>query len=287
MPIKKHLYKDPAEDEYIFECLQNYPEWAKKKLSPEEIKIFKSDVSMRMFANQAALERRDLLLAKGGFYSVKLYWNSNTSEPETIFDFDKLKKQVKLIKNRQEMIELIKSKNGFATSTREIMNMAYLIAQNTHSPYYYINRDYQKIFDAVTTVKISNLKNFDDASQTTKIKDAIKARKILGALMITLLNSENYIKVTLKVDMLDIQILLYLFLNSENFVEKKVLLKRIPYAPGSVSQRIYQLEKEGYVAKTMGLGTHKQQNPMFTIAERGIQTMGEMLEHFSNQAVNF
>lgn len=283
MPIRKYAYRDPAEDEYIFNCLKNkFPEWAKKGLTPEDYRIFQSDTTIRRFVDSAPHDRRDLLLSKGNIFMIKLYVDFNEEKPGDLLNFDKLHKQFKKTKNRQEVIEEIQKKNAFATSSREIANVAYLIAQNCHSPYYYINRDYQKVYDAVESVRLKNLKGFNEDKLVAKIKLADRSRDRLCALVLSVFNMDNYVKIIMKLDSLDINILLLLFMYRDRYVEKKAVFKNIEYVEGSISNSLGKLVTETYIVN----GGGERRTARYTIAERGVEAICKLLEMLASQAVN-
>jgi hypothetical protein len=283
MPIKKHVYRSPAEDEYIFNCLKNFPEERKKKLSSSDLAIFKNDSTIRQFIAKAPTERRDLLLAKGNFHVVKLYCDFNTEDPVTNLNYDKLYKQFKNVKARKEVIDEIQKKNMFAITTREMLNLGYLIAQNTHSPYFYINQDYNRVYNAIEEVNIKNLTDFDGEREIKKIKEADRSRKIVTALLYNFSQIDNYVKVTMKTDMCGLQILLYLFLNQDLYIHRNTLIKNLEYSPKLIMQRCFNFQSEGMI----DTGRKQEDNRQYTIAERGIEMIAELLELMSSKAINY
>lgn len=283
MPIAREPFRDVNEDEYIFDCLNNFPEKYKGKLTQRELEIIKSPSSIRKFITRSTPGRVMLLLAKRNIGVVKLYCDFEKEKPVDLKNFNKLYKQFGEARHRQEIINNIISGNLFAQTTREVLNACYLIAQNCHSPYYFLNRDYNRVYDAVTDIGIQNLNDFDGSTEATKIKETDKSRKIVAALAHAFMSAENTIRVQFKTDMLGIQILLFLFMYRDTFVDKKSLIKNIwKYTEKSISVRCYDLQRDGFIE--MNRANHK--NMKFTIAEHGIYCVNELLQLISHQAIN-
>lgn len=283
MPVQKEPFRDVAEEEYIFDLLKNFPQIHKGKLTQRELEYIKNDSSIRKFIARSTPGRVMLLLAKRNIGVVKLYCDFDKEKPVDLKNFNKLYKQFTEVKHRQEIINNIISGNLFAQTTREVLNACYLIAQNCHSPYYFINKDYNRVYDAVTDTGIQNLNDWDGSTDIVKLKETDKSRRIVASLVYAFISSENTIRVQHKTDLLGITILIYLFMYRDTFIEKKALVKNIwKYTEKSIAVRCFDLQRDGFIEMTRG--NHK--NMKFTISEHGIICVNEILQLISHQAVN-
>lgn len=278
---KNKAYRDVNEDEYIFNALKNYPAWAKSKLPPDELKIFKSDSTIRTFVNHGTVERKNALLAKAGIQYVKIYIDTNKEEPFPLTKFSKLEKQFRDPKERAAIVKSIIEHNMFATSSREILSNLYLIAQNCHNPYYFVNLDYKRTFDAIENVQMKNLVRFDGKTDTEKIREAEQSRTVVANFFLALIESDNYMRVHLKMDQMDVNILLFLFIYRDTHVTMAAIYRTLfNYAKKSVRTRMSKLSIRGYVV------AHRDgNNHTYTIAELGIMAMCELLEKSCHKAL--
>jgi hypothetical protein len=279
---KKYVYRSPYENEYIFHQLVNYPEWAIKLLTAGEQKIFQNQSSIRKFVNGASGDHIKLVLAKANIFSINLYVDFNKDVPIDIKSFNKIYRQFSNVKNRKQVIDEIINHNMFAVSTREVLSFAYLVAQNCHTPYWFINKDYKRVYDAVTKVKNANLNSFDGTTDADKLKETYRARKIIANFVNAVLSAENYIRVHLQLDWMDVQIFSLLFIFPDTFVHRETITERLyMYSPKTVSNRLLHLQREGYIDSS----TLSHKRITYTMAEPGIRIYCDYIEKICNQAV--
>jgi hypothetical protein len=278
---KNKAYRDVYEDEYIFNALKNYPAWAKSKLLPSELQIFRNDSTIRKFVNHGSLDKKRLLLAKGGIEMVTIYIDTNKEEPFPLKKFTQLEKQFRTPAARAEIIKSLIEGNMFATSSRDILAAAHLLAQNCHNPYYFVNLDYKRMYNAIDEAKMKNLKRYQGATDNDKITEAEQSRTVVARFMLALQESENYIRVHLKLDDMSVDILLLLFLFRETHVEMSGVYRHLGhYAKKSLRPRMYDLVKAGYVANLKN-----RKVTSFTIAELGVMAVCELMEKVCNKAL--
>lgn len=279
---RKYAYKDPYEDEYIFHQLSNYPDWAKAKLSPVEQKIFLNASSMRKFVSSATADQKRLILAKANIFTITLYVDMNKELPLSLENFNKIYKQFESVEARKKIIDEIIQRNVFAISSREVISFAYLIAQNCHTTYWYVNRDYKKIYESAELVKNKNLSNFDGITDSAKVKDTFNARKYIAKLIASIFESENHLRFHMKMDWVDVIILSILFVHQDTFVYRESICQRMyMYSARSVGGRLASLHREGYVDIDRG----EPRRLRYTLAERGMEVYCDYIEKVCHKAI--
>jgi hypothetical protein len=212
---------------------------------------------------------------------VTIYIDTNKEEPFPLKKFTQLEKQFRTPAARAEIIKSLIEGNMFATSSRDILAAAHLLAQNCHNPYYFVNLDYKRMYNAIDEAKMKNLKRYQGATDNDKITEAEQSRTVVARFMLALQESENYIRVHLKLDDMSVDILLLLFLFRETHVEMSGVYRHLGhYAKKSLRPRMYDLVKAGYVANLKN-----RKVTSFTIAELGVMAVCELMEKVCNKAL--
>lgn len=279
---RKYVYFDPYENEYIFHQLMQYPDWAKQRLTAPELKVFESPSTIRKFVNSATSDQKKLILAKANIFSITLYLDFNKDEPLGLDNFSKIYKQFSSVEARKKVIDDIIQRNAFAVSTREVISFAYLIAQNCHTPYWFVNKDYTRMYTAAENVKNKNLGHFTGKTDSRKVKETLNSRKYVAKLIGAVVGSENLIRHHLKMDWMDIQILCVLFIHDDTFVYRETICERLyMYSAKSIAKRLASLQHEGYVDIDRASTT----NLRYAMAERGIEIFCQYLEKICHQAI--
>lgn len=279
---RNKAYRDVNEDQYMFNAFKNYPEHAKSQLSPSELQLLKNDSSIRTFVTHGSLDKKNLLLAKAGIQYVKIYVDLNNADPFPLKKFVKMAKTLSNSgKDRAALIKEIISHNLFATSSREILAAASLLAQGCHTEYYFVNADYNRMATAIEQVKMQNLLRYDGSRDNDKIIDAEKSRTDVGRFMLSVIEAENFLRVHLKLTWLDINILLFLFINRDTQTDGAAIYRNVfNYQAKAVQRRINTMVSENYISKmTMTKKT------VYVIAELGIMRVTELLEKVTHKGL--
>lgn len=279
---RRFAYRDPSEDEYVFHCLANYPQWAKEQLTASELQILKTEGSMRKFINNATGDQKRLMLAKANIRFIALYVDMNVEQPLDLQNFNKLYRSMATASQRKQIIDDIMKGNTFAISSRETLNGAYLIAQNCHTPYWYTNQNYRRVYDAVKDTSLRNLKNFGKVSESQEVKDLWDFRDICVNFFLACQHAETFVRVSQKSDMIEVMILMHLFIHRDMFIEKRVLQKFLfKYKPKTVSTKLFQMVRAGLI----DVNRSNKENSSYTIAEMGIIQVNEIMLKTTQSAV--
>jgi hypothetical protein len=269
-----------VEDEYIFHCLKNFPKERLHLLNAKELTYLEKESNLRAFVNHGSHDAKKIMMAKAGYYFVCLYINENL-DPELEKLFDRKYKD-STNNEKREMIHQMINKRMFATSSREIISQAYLIAQNCHTPYFFVNQDYARVLSEMETIRTKQLLNFKDKTDTQLLNEAEKARQTIAAMVLAVHNSESYIKVQMKLSVMDLNILLFLFYYRETHVTFSAIVKQFyQYSKANISNRLFALKAESYIVA----GPRYKEARNYTIAESGIITVCEYLERLTSKAL--
>jgi hypothetical protein len=210
-----------------------------------------------------------------------VYVDTTKEHPFPIKKFSQLEKQFDSTKDRAEVIKALIEGNMFATSSRDILSSLYLLAQNCHNPYYFVNLDYKRMYNAIDVTKMRNLKRFDGSTDDDKLLEAEQSRTIVANFILAMHEAENYFRVHLKLDAMDAHILLYLFIYRDTHVEMSAIYRYLfQYAKKSLRTRMYDLVKSGHAAILKN-----KKITSFTIAELGIMAVCELMEKACHKAL--
>lgn len=279
---RKYAYSTPQEEEYIFGCLLNFPAWAKSKLLPSELKILQSESSIRRFVQTATYDQKKLLLAKGGIYSVTLYVDANKQVDTPIMqDWKKMYKAVNIAGKLRTVLDDLRDNNVFVISSRQEIAAAYLVAQHVHTPYWSINQNYKRMYSAQERAKFKGL-NISETTFYAEQKEADQARDMVANFFLISQSSENYIKHTLKLELLDVRIIIFLFMFRDKMVGRTAIFRTLPgYSKTAISNRLTRLVKNGY----LDINQSNRSSPSYTVAEMGITVACEFLENITQKSL--
>ncbi len=261
--------------------MKKFPPDAFERLTPKEQRVFHDDKSILSFINRASLDRKLLLAAQANKMFICLWVDLDKEIPD-LKDWYKLYNQYeKHSDKRAAMINKLTETNLYAVTSREILSAGYLIAQSIHSPYFMVNLDFKKVANAVEYT-------FENLDARNKELDALKEadhfRKIVAKFFMSTYQADNFIKTKLKLDMISIQILMFLFVNRDVMVDRKTLINRFPeYSKVEIGHKITSMKTYNYIHQE-GVAYPSRK---YTISELGVIAVNEVLHMVSRQATEY
>jgi hypothetical protein len=131
-------------------------------------------------------------------------------------------------------------------------------------------------------VRMKNLNRFDGSTDSQKLTELDMGRNVLANLILANFEAESYLTMQLKLDWLDIRILLILFIYRDTYVEFSALVKILyQYSKKSIGNRMFSLQKADYLV----IAYYGKKRKRYTIAEMGIISVCSLMERIAERAM--
>lgn len=238
MPQRMYLISNPQFAEFVFNCMATATAEAKRKLNATELKYFSSPKSMRKFADNESMEKRNLLLSRLGINFCTFYAPANFPVGPML---DDIKDSYFDAAKRKDVIEAMSKGKIFALSSNDILNTMHMAAQNSQMQIYVLNREYVMLHQrlninpnkALNKVSKEVQDGFDDFSKVVLAANSTVdiCQSICG------------------MDIKKLRILLALYPNRHTFLSAEQLMSiiNITYRDIKFKHSLTDLEKEGFV----------------------------------------
>jgi hypothetical protein len=245
-----------------------------------EIKYFKSQRSMRIFAENESLDKRLLMLARLGYtFAVTVCPIDKLDVLEDVLA--QTKNQYKQGKGgtRKELIQTMHKNGIFFFSSKDVMTSIMMAADNTHTDIFVLNYDYVRLNQHIIDVK--------GESDTNNMAEAVKASTELAKMNLAALNTdETIVQAICGCSIYELKILLALYPDKNNYVSIKTLSLRVHQVVRDrnkgVAKICYKLEQKKWISRLPGFdGKHLRQT--FTIMELGMQAVGKYQKYILNK----
>lgn len=196
----QHIYS-PTFSELSYRVLNNLTKEQREVLNIDELKIFQSEYTLQKFCKEERIDRVGYFLAKIG-YSWTIQFERNEDDAERLIS--NADSQYDYPEKRVDITERTKELGVVVISSREVMNLAHMTAQNCLTGVYAISQ-----FSKDMQAKGKDIKQL--TAWDNEIKGIQEAHDIVNNLLLEQLNSIDYIEEIMGMDMDDLRILSALY----------------------------------------------------------------------------
>lgn len=273
----KFLMTDPAFAEYVFHCMMNTPKEHMLRLGMTEMRLFKTQHTIRDFAQNASLEARLYMLSRiNRSYSIVV--TPDKMELEELLD---TLDHPNNLSERLRVVEGMARDNVFVMGSRNLLPVLQLGAMNSHSNVYVLNYDYLRL---QKEIKDNNLESLN-----SKIVLAQKAFDFVASVSANVLANKDFIQSLCGVDHISLRILIHLYLNRNKFITIPAMYEKLndysaPNAGANIRLKCGRLAKTGHI-----LASSEAKGKTYCIMDAGIDVVTTFLKHIireHNQSKN-
>lgn len=265
---------DPHFNEFVFFCISTAAQQQIAKLPTDLLRHTHSEFKIKAFSVKASLEKKIEMLSRLGVQCGLFF-----SVPENL-KTDALKESYKsyILGQRLNDVNAMIANRQFVITSRDVMAVLAVMAQNCHSETYMLNRDY-----AILATEIAKAKNIDKRIQDIGfVKEVMQDYKMLCKFLMYNIMHKDFVDATTGYSEKELLILLFLFINRSQFVPLAKIAQhyRTIYTSKQVSVVLHQL----YQAR------HVERFPRkfdYSISGLGIQVLAQYIAKIINYTLNF
>lgn len=267
----KILVRNPALNEWVWNILYNITPEQKSKLSAPFLRILKSSVRSKSFAEFSTLDEKVRLFSELGYDNAIVFFEDKAKSVNGL-------KVVleKFEKDRQAAAAKdISHLKVFVSSDKQIKWLLSIMADTIHHKSYFLNLELNRIGHHLKSWKSQRV-----APSTKELSESLDNVDLLVSTLLNALFIEDYVDGFLGLRPLDLKILLYLYSLRHTYIEKQ---KIWDYFAGATSkQRITssmkRLYADNYVVKHVDLSLGK-----YCIASKGIESVNSYMQRVLKQ----
>lgn len=220
----QHIYSTALNDS-TFRALKNITPDQKENLTVNELKFFSSDDTLYNLCRETTLDYRLYLLAKVGVsWTFRIERNAFEAD---LLEFN-TQEQYDYPQKRVDVTEAASRSGTCVISSREVMFLSHMLAQNCTTGIYSISEASQILSAKVKNVR--HLKGFDH-----EVQKAQEGYDTFNDIILEQLNSLDYAKETLGLDENDIRILSALYKKRSSALK----MNEIAQLTKSVGRKMY------------------------------------------------
>lgn len=275
MAARFYFVNDPDFSEYVFHCMRLCPPEIKARLNPIELAYFKNEKEIRKFAEDQNLDKRLLMLSRIGMsYCILI----GPQEVDLNPMMQGVLTQYKSAEARQEVIKAMMENRVFVLSSRDIMVMSHLMAQNSHSQVYQLDKAYVLLHDKLQNYRIRPFKE--------EVKDAAEGFDMLAKITLNALCSEESITSITGITEFEMKILLAMYPYRNTMITNDRISEFIgeSYRSTGVAKSCGELEKKGCLIREVGY-RKKHRSQVYMINEKGIDAVLNYLKFIAKKSL--
>jgi hypothetical protein len=241
MPAKRDVIVNPFVSEFIYDVIINATLDQRRILNGKYAKVGRSKRKARAFSVTSTLEEKALMLAKLG---VPFAWVFNLEKGK----FQELKGSMKQMNTAQISDKMLNEKY-FVITDKQFLFFANLMASNSHSETWLMNRDFLN-----AAYRLSEWKQNYSNIKLSEAKDALPAAREMAKIMMNTIMFSSYADSTFDINEAETAILLYFLSKEKEFIaedELKLFFNGI-YRNFKLVRAINTLLKAKYIEKGEG-----------------------------------
>lgn len=267
-----YFFRDTDFSEFVFNVIDNLTFEQKAKLSSTDLEYLKTKGVRRRFADYETIDKQLYLLSRVGIKFCILVG----TEDKVGMMLEEVENQYATVEGRADVIKLMAENKTFALSSRHVMEVSNMAAQNSHSQIYMLDRKYLQMRDQLNEAGTS--------FYSKDIEQSKRAITDLGNLALATISAIEKVEVMFNMDTLRIKILLALYKEKNNYVTIATVSSHIGESIRGckIKNRLLDLCKNGYADKlSTHIPTSKKDIMSFTITENGIEKVGNFIKYLS------
>lgn len=226
-----------AFSEYMYRIMKNAGAEQKKDMQPNELAHFKDERSINLFVLNEPFEKLLLMATKMGYDWTLLVSPDDEATSQILFN---TYNQYAFDRKRIDVTEATARENVCAVSSREVMVIAHMCAQNCQTAVYHLSEYSKDILK-----RVPNYNKIETHDET--IARASGAYNDFAKILLEAVNSFDYVGSTLSLQQDDIRILLAMFVgrNSVLDIPKVSEMTKLGSKKKYVGKHIAKMEEMG------------------------------------------
>lgn len=205
----------PSLKELAYRALKNITPAQKESFTPNEIQYFESEYTLQKFCQEERIDRILYFMAKVGFdYTIRVHKN--------VFEVDMVEfatqYQASYPQHRVDAIEATKRENVCIVSSRDVMFLSNLVAQNCTTKVYDISEFSKDLAKKGKT--IGQLRKWEN-----EVKHTAEAYEFLNDILLEQMNAKDYAGATLGLQTDDLRVLCALYKKRQSAVSMSEISK--------------------------------------------------------------
>jgi DNA-binding MarR family transcriptional regulator len=249
--------------------MMNAPREKINSLNTNELQYFRSEKTIRRFADNESLEKRILMLARLGYS----YCLTMAPEGSDLTVFEDIPEQFKN-GDRLDIVRAMGEKRIFVLSSRDVLMGLHMAAQNSHSQVYVLNYDYVHLRQTIHKSRVTTLND--------NTRDSVEAFDELSKLVLATLSLQQGVEALIGLEEKELRVLLALLPFRSTYIgfTKVVELMQETGRSISIGVTLDRLAKKGYLDRMKGARDVK----LYTIMEKGIDAAMTFLKYIVKSA---
>lgn len=277
MPKQKQLsFLELKLNEYLFNRLSKLTDEQKHKLNSSELALIGTKEKLRLFITWGSLDKKLAICTKVGIQFFIFFYEDKDKANSVL---QNVYKQHRMKELTVENIEKMASEGIFVTENKNLSMSLTLLAHNSHSDLYYINKDFMQ-FRRLAKAATDSKKNTPTTDTHLKSEEALK---VMARFVFEAISSENYTRSN-GLQMIDIMILLLLYPVYKKYLGISSMQRSLEgiYKSNSVAFSASKLFEHGYIDKFPSV----KRVVSYTITAKGMNFVGGLLLKITNSAFN-
>lgn len=267
----KVLVRNPALNEWVWNILYNITPEQKAKLSAPYLRILKSSVRSKSFAEFSTLDEKVRLFSELGYDNALVFFEDKAKSVNAL--------KVVLEKFEKDRVAAaskdISHMKVFVSSDKQIRWLLSIMADTIHHKSYFLNLELNRVGHHLKSWKSQRI-----APSTKELSESLDNVDLLVSTLLNALFISDYVDGFLGLRPLDLKILLYLYGFRHTYIEKQRIWDY--FAGASSKQRITASMKRLYmhefVRKHIDLSLWR-----YSVTAKGIDSVNQYMQRVIKQ----
>lgn len=262
----KVLVRNPALNEWVWNILYNITPEQKQKLSAPFLRILKSSVKAKSFAEFSTIDEKIRLFSELGYDNALVFFEDKAKSVNSLkVVLEKFEKDRQAAASKE-----ISHMKVFVSSDKQIRWLLSIMADTIHHKSYFLNLELNRVGHHLKSWKSQRV-----APSTKVLSDTLENVDIIVNVLLNALFIEDYVQGFLGIKALDLKILLYFYPLRHTYIEKP---KVWDYFAGSMSKQLItasmkRLFASGFLTKHIDLSLGR-----YSISAKGIDTVNQYMQ---------
>jgi len=228
MPNAAKALKDSVFNDFIYSVLYNASYQEKRGLRGGLLKASMNQRAAKYFAHNASWEEKQELLAHFGIENYTVFVKTSSVNMKRLGDI------LKTYEKDGEKLALqdIVNERIFVTSDAQFVQLFRLMSKSIHKPQYFLNLELTRAGYHINKWKRRNV-NKDDMA----VREALQCANLLARYALSGAVKMEYTKATAGVKAFDLQVLIYFFIQANNYIPEADVYR---YFSGYKTSRVIQ-----------------------------------------------
>ncbi len=206
------LVRNAALNEFVWTLLYNISPEQKKNLSAPFLRILKSSVKSKYFAEFSSLDEKVRLFSELGYDNALVFFEDKANSVKALKPILEKYEADRQAAAGKDIVQL----KCFVSSDKQVKWLLGLMADTIHHKSFFLNLEYNRIGHHLKSWESRRL-----AASTKELSDTMDSADLLAKTFLNCFHAESFLEGFIGVNSLDLQILLYLYGYRHTYIEKQ------------------------------------------------------------------